>query len=96
MGDLASQENCSSIDDTDAYPEFRLHQFEQQAAIIIVHSSFSACQAWKDHLFWIASDCNHGTPALSVVPVLSGFFCRCFVFLDSVLLFFCLLCCGSL
>jgi hypothetical protein len=38
-----------------------LHQFEQQAAIIIVHSSFS------DHLLWIASDCNHGTPALSVV-----------------------------
>jgi len=67
LGNWASQENCSSIDDSDSYPEFRLHQFEQQAAIIIVHSSFSACRAWKDHLSWIAPDCNYGTPALSVV-----------------------------
>ncbi len=95
MDDLASQENCSSIDDSDSYPEFRLHQFEQQAAIIIVHSSFSACRAWKDRLLWIASDCNHGTPALPVVScafrVLLSLLClfglSFVVFLPSVLRF---------
>ncbi len=95
MGDLASQENCSSIDDSNSYPEFRLHQSEQQAAIIIVHSSFSACRDWKDHHLWTASNCNQGTPALSVVScafrVLLSLLClfglSFVVFLPSVLQF---------